>query len=74
MVKNATYTHLVVVKTSGFFVRTLPTFRVKISLKDLVVEKPLNLLKYLYSLEYIVFSISFRDEFLRFSSVKMINP
>ena len=50
VVKSATYTHSVEVKTSDFIVETLPTFSVTISLNRSSFEKSFGLFEY-----YIIF-------------------
>ena len=46
VVKSATYTHSMEVKTSDFIVETIPTFSVNISL-DIVLKNPSDYLKYI---------------------------
>ena len=77
VVKSATYTHLVKVKTSDFFVEILPTFSLNISLNRSTCEKSFGLFEvtvYITFLTGSYFSINFHDKFLRVSSSKMVNP
>ena len=50
VIKNATYTHFVAVKTSDFFIETLPSFNVNISLNRSDSGKSFGLFK-----EYITY-------------------
>ena len=75
VVKSATYTHSVEVKTSDFIVETLPTFSVNISLNRSNFEKSFGLFEvYIIFLNRSYFSFNVHDQFLRYFSSKMVNP
>ena len=74
MVKSTTYIHLVELKTSDFFVETLLTFSMKISINISDCGKSIGSFEvYITCLNRLYFSVNFHDVFLRFSSSKMIN-
>ena len=74
VVKLPIYTHSVEVKTSNFFVEKLPTFSLSISQNRSSCRKSFGSFDVYIFLNKLYFSINFHDEFLRFSSLKMVNP
>ena len=75
VVKSATYTHSVEVKTSDFIVETLPKFSITISLERSSFKKSFGVFEvYIIFLNRSYISCNFHDKLFRYCSSKMANP